>query len=382
MCPWLRHTDADLCGSIPRPSRARHLIYHRVCCARVKRTEVRSILVFELSRAELTGSRREYMAQVLITGANGFVGRHMCRELTARGHVVTAAVRTAVGEIGGAARTLVVGNIGALTDWEAVVRGIDHVVHCAALAHQPGGLELRAAEYLDVNALGTETLARACVRGGVRRFVFLSTVKVLCEETPAEPCTARSSAQPVGIYAISKWEGEELLRRVARDSDLRYSIVRPPLIYGPGVGANFLRLMSWVDRGIPLPFARIANRRSLVSVENLCDLIGRIIDTHTEKSDEGLLVSDGNDLSTPELVRSIAEAMHRRPKLFPVPTGLLMAAARLCGKGEEASRLCGSLSVDISDTRAQFGWSPPVNVRDAIQHTVDWYLASGARVRK
>ncbi len=211
-------------------------------------------------------------------------------------------------------------------------------------------------EFRHVNVAATETLAVQAAAAGVRRFVFVSSVKVNGERTtwPGAPFGESDPAAPEDAYAMSKWEAEQALARIAEQMHLETVIVRPPLVYGPGVKANFLRLLRAVDRGVPLPFGSIDNRRSLVSLDNLVDLL---IHCATAPAAAGgtFFVSDGDDLSMPELVRQIAHAMGRRPRLINVPPTLLSAAARLVGKGDVFDRLGGSLHVDISETRKRLG---------------------------
>ena len=206
---------------------------------------------------------------------------------------------------------------------------------------------------------------------------LLSTLKVIGEDTPEVPFTPESTCRPVGIYANSKYQGEQCLREVAAATPMRYSVIRPPLVYGPGVRANFLRLMRWVDRGYPLPFGAVRNRRSLIGVGNLCSLVQQVIAVRGTQSEDVLLASDGDDMSTPGLIRQLAAGMQRTPRLLPVPMKVLRWCGRLMGRSEEFARLCGSLSVDITLTCRLLDWKPPVSVNDAIAETVEWYRVRG-----
>jgi nucleoside-diphosphate-sugar epimerase len=307
---------------------------------------------------------------VLVTGATGFVGRTLCRVLTDSGYRVRAAVRR-TGQLAINLEQVTVGDIGSSTDWTEALRGVDAVVHAAARAHimnpKPSDFDL----YYETNARGTAHLGESAAAAGVRRFIYVSSIKVNGEERAADAYRASDPAHPQDPYGKSKWEGEQAL--LAYAGAMQVAIVRPPLVYGPGVRANFLRLMRWVDKQYPLPLAAIRNRRSLVSVWNLCDLLVHLLRCPLSDN-RPWLVSDGHDLSTPELIRGIALAMGRRPRLLPVPAPMLRLAGSLMGKGAEISRLLGSLAVDISDTREILGWSPCVSVEEALRRTVQWYL--------
>lgn len=307
---------------------------------------------------------------VLVTGASGFVGRTLCRVLMDSGFRVRAAVRRSGGVPDGIEQ-VAIGDIGSATDWTEALRGVDAVVHAAARAHimnaQPSDFDL----YYETNARGTARLAEAAASAGVRRFVYVSSIKVNGEERPVGAYRPTDTPNPQDPYGKSKWEGEQAL--LAAAGSMQAAIVRPPLVYGPGVRANFLRLMRWVDKEYPLPLASIQNRRSLVSVWNLCDLLVHLIQCPLADN-QAWLVSDGEDLSTPELIRKIAAAMGRQPRLLPVPVALLQLAGTLAGKGAEISRLRGSLAVDIAATRERLGWSPRVSMHDALVRTVQWYL--------
>lgn len=313
--------------------------------------------------------------RVLVTGATGFVGHTLCRTLTESGYLVRAAVRrTSAGAFG---EQVLVGDIGRSTDWTEALRDVDAVVHAAARAHIMNARPSDMDAYFETNARGTAHLAQAAASAGVQRFVYLSSIKVNGEERPQGAYCATDTPNPRDPYGKSKWEGEQALL-AARDS-MQVAIVRPPLVYGPGVRANFLRLMRWVDKEYPLPLAAVDNRRSLVSVWNLCDLIVHLLRCPLPGS-QAWLVSDGEDLSTPALIRRIAAAMGRRTRLVPIPVGMLRLAGALLGKGAEVSRLQGSLAVDISATRRDLGWSPPLPIDEALGRTVQWYL-SEARAR-
>lgn len=313
--------------------------------------------------------------RILVTGATGFVGHVLCDVLERSGYRVRAALRRDGSIAGDAVETVVVGDIGRDTDWRATLNGVECIIHVAGRAHV---LHDKCADshrlYMETNALGTRRLAEAAARADVRRFVFLSSVKVNGEETPGHAYTSSDEPHPQDTYAVSKWAGEQAVLEVAATTGIEAAVVRSPLVYGPGVRANFLRLMQWVDRQWPLPLAAIDNRRSLVSVWNLCDLLMHLLESPAA-SGRIWMVSDGEDLSTPELIRRIARSMQREARLLAVPAGLLRFGAGLSGRKAEIARLCGSLVVDIAQTRNQLGWTPPVTMQDALARTVAWYLS-------
>lgn len=311
--------------------------------------------------------------RVLVTGATGFVGTVLCEVLAAAGYRVRAAVRTQRQLPASIHECAVIGDIGPNTDWSAALDEVDWVAHLAARVHVMHDAAENANLYLDTNAQGTARLATAAVKAGVRRFVYLSSVKVNGEETAAQPYSNTDAPQPLDDYGISKWRAEQALQEIGSHSAVSFSIVRPTLVYGPGVRANFLRLMKWVDHQIPLPLGAVNNRRSLVNVWNLCDLVRVLLERDTASTGTWM-VSDGEDLSTQELIRRIARAMGRRARLPAIPVAAVRAVGTMLGKGAEVRRLCGSLAVDIGATRDELGWVPPVSVDEALERTVEWYL--------
>jgi nucleoside-diphosphate-sugar epimerase len=252
---------------------------------------------------------------------------------------------------------------------------VNAVVHLAARVHT---LRETAAdplaEYRRVNLDGTRRLAAAAARQGVSRLVFVSTSKVNGEAS-ARPFTESDSPRPEDAYARSKWEAEQALARIGQETGLGYVILRPPLVYGPGVGANFGRLMRWVARGVPLPLGAVDNRRSLLYLGNLVDAIRVCLD-HPAAGGRTYLLSDGEDVSTPELVRRIAAALGVAPRLFSVPVPLLRLAASTIGQRQEIERLVGSLQVDSARIRRELGWSAPATMREALAETARWFRTS------
>lgn len=316
------------------------------------------------------------MTTVLVTGATGFVGSALCETLLQSGYTVRVALRSDRAVAPAVAEKAVVGLIDATTDWDAALQGVDSVLHLAARAHVLQDSPAQEALYFDTNERGTQCLAQAAKRLGVRRLVYLSSVKVNGEGAVDRAYSSQDIPSPQDAYGMSKWLGEQALVETARGTDMEAVIVRSPLVYGPGVRANFLRLLRWIDKGRPLPLGAVNNRRSLVYVRNLCDLLVRLL-THPAAAGRTWMVSDGEDLSTPQLLRCIAAAMNRRVRLLPVPVSLLRVCGRVLGRGAEVERLCGSLTVDSAQTRRELQWSPTVSVTEALALTVDWYLSEG-----
>jgi nucleoside-diphosphate-sugar epimerase len=315
------------------------------------------------------------MTRVLVTGATGFVGRAVCRALAAAGCAVVAAVRDKNAEIAPGVTTRIVSDIGT-TEWVPHLEGVDAVMHLAARVHRPNETDTAAlVESRRVNRDGTLRLAEAAGAAGVRRFVFASSIKVNGETTDHRPpFTEDDPPQPRDAYAVSKWEAEQSLRAIAAHTGLEAVIVRPPLVYGEGVKANFLALLKICRLAPPLPFAGVDNRRSLIYVGNLADAMARCV-VHPAAAGQVFLVRDGEDVSTPELMRRIAAALGRPARLFAVPTALLKAMARLAGRGDMAARLLDTLAVDDRKIRRELGWSPPFAMAEGLARTASWFLS-------
>jgi UDP-glucose 4-epimerase len=251
--------------------------------------------------------------------------------------------------------------------------GIDCVVHLAARVHVMKPTANDRIEFERTNVLGTERLARAAAESGVKCFVYLSSIKVNGETSGRGAFRAADSPQPQDDYARSKLEAERRLSAIEASSGMSVAVVRSPLVYGPGVRANFLRLLSLAHSGVPIPLASISNARSMVSVWNLCDFICALL--RSERSMSGVfMVADGEDVSTAELIRRLAQLMRRPARLFGMPAGALRALAAIAGRSAELNRLLGSLKVDISETRVRLGWSPPVTLQTGLERTVQWYI--------
>jgi nucleoside-diphosphate-sugar epimerase len=303
--------------------------------------------------------------RVLVTGATGFVGRALIPMLMQAGHEVVAAARRPAVVSGLAVR--VVGEVGPDTDWSEALEGCDAVVHLAARVHvmqADAGADIAA--FRSVNVAGTARLARQAALAGVSRLVFVSTVKVHGECSPGHALTERDAPHPKEPYAVSKAEAEEALREVMAQTSLEVVILRPPLVYGPGVGANFAALLHAVKSGWPLPFGAIRNRRSLVYVGNLCDAILRCV-LHPAAVGRTFLVDDGVPVSTPELIRALAAACGRRPRLIAIPPAWLQVAGTVFGRRQAVDRLLGDLEVDSGLFREVCGWAPPFDLGAALR---------------
>ena len=318
--------------------------------------------------------------KALVTGASGFVGRALCSHLVAHGLDVVGTVRNLPGTPVSGVSYRIVAEMSASTDWSDVLTGVQAVIHCAARVHvMRDHVQDPLMEFRHVNTLGTETLARAAARCGVKRLVFLSSIKVNGESaSPDMPFDQISPAKPQDPYAISKWEAEQALTRVAAETGLEVAVLRCPLVYGPGVKGNFLRLLQAVDRGIPLPFALARNRRSLIYLDNLTGAIATCL-AHPAAAGKTYLVSDGEDVSTAELIDRIARALGNPSRLWPCPLGLMKLVGMMTGKSDEVARLLGSLCVDSSRIRNELGWAPSYTLAQGLAETVRWFRRRGDR---
>lgn len=321
--------------------------------------------------------------RVVVTGANGFIGRGVIKGLQEQGIAVRGTVRVRNGGAGlsETADFVPVGDLGPETNWEEVLHNVTAVIHLAGLAHvlTETSPDLLAA-YRLVNVTGTERLARTAARLGVKRFIYLSSIGVNGKASGIMPSgiipsTEDDQPAPHNAYARSKWEAEQLLHEIGRATGMEIVIIRPPLVYGPGVKANFLALMRLVDRGVLLPFGMVDNLRSFLGLDNLVDFL-RLCLEHPRAAGQTFLVADGEDISTPDLVRMLAAAMGKHARLLPVPPRLLWLAGRLSGRSETLDKVCGSLRLDISKARQELGWKPVVGLSEGIERTVHWYRQS------
>ena len=307
--------------------------------------------------------------KVLVTGASGFIGKSLCEELVRQTKLVVMALRAGNLKFRGV-ESQVVGDINAQTNWQAALQGTEVVIHLAARVHVMNDNTVDSiAEFRKVNVDGTLNLAQQAAKAGVKRFIFISSIKVNGEHTESgKPFKEVVAANPQDAYGISKHEAEQGLLLIAQQTGMEVVIIRPPLVYGAGVKANFASMMMAVRRGIPLPLGAIHNKRSFVYVGNLVSLIMCCID-HPAAANQIFLVSDGQDLSTTELLQGCAKALDIKSRLLPIPQKLVEACAILLGKRALAQRLCGNLQVDISKTRELLGWEPPFSVSDGLKAT-------------
>lgn len=310
-----------------------------------------------------------------VTGASGFVGRALVMQIAETKNSCTSAYRgSPPSGLPPQVRSVTVGDLSRETDWSSFLQGLDVVLHAAARVHvlnDRSGDPL--SEYRRVNVEGTLALARQAAAAGVKRFVFLSTIKVNGEETASEQAfRASDKPKPSDPYALSKLEAETGLVELGARQGMEVAIIRPPLVYGPGVKANFLSMMRWVDRGVPLPLGAVNNRRTLVALPNLIDLV-LLCTHHPEAAGKVILAGDAEDLSTADLLGRLYAIMGRPNRLISVPPGLLSALAGTVGKGDIARRLCGSLCVDMDETCRLLGWTPPASVDEGLRLTVEYY---------
>ena len=323
---------------------------------------------------------------ILVTGGTGFVGRRLVDYLLQREYEIRLASRKSSSSIPNNIEVFLIKDISNDTEWYEGLQNINTVIHTAARVHIMNDSELDPlAEFRKVNVEGTLNLARQAVEAGVKRFVFVSSIKVNGEMTGGfdETCphpiplpegvksvfTENDSFIPDDPYGLSKYEAEQGLLNLAKETDMDVVIIRPPLVYGPGVKANFASMMKWVNKGVPLPFGAIHNQRSLVALENLVSFIIHCID-HPKAANEVFLISDGEDVSTSELLRKVAKAFGKKPRLIPVPVCLMTTVAKLLGKGDVAARLFGSLQVDSSKARELLGWKPVTTMDEQLSKIV------------
>jgi nucleoside-diphosphate-sugar epimerase len=312
----------------------------------------------------------------LITGASGFVGRPLCAELLARGYAVRAAVRNAAIAPENIAVS-VVGEIDGETRWAGALNGIDVVIHLAARVHvMHENADDPLAEFRRVNTEGTEHLARSAAANGVRRLVYVSSIKVNGEETSdGYSYSEKDIPAPLDPYGSSKWEAEQLLQRTAQETGMEIVIVRPPLVYGAGVKGNFVQMMRVLAHGLPLPLASVRNKRDLVYAGNLVDAL-IVCATHPAAAGSTYLVSDGEPVSTPELLERLAQALGVTAHTFRFSPALLKLAGRLVGRSAQIERLLGSLQVDSGKIRRELNWTPPYSLQQGLQATAVWYRNS------
>ena len=319
----------------------------------------------------------EGKSRLLVTGANGFVGRTLCSTLIEHGYVVRGASRRNDVILNSKISHVTVGEINSQTDWSAALAGVDVVIHLAARVHVMKETSVNPLdEFRSTNVHGTEHLARSAAASGVKRLVFVSSIKVNGEETIAgHSYTELDAPSPQDPYGVSKWEAEQALHRVAQETGMEVVIVRPPLVYGAGVKGNFVQMLNVLANGIPLPLASVSNLRSLVYLGNFVDAL-LICATHTAAAGQTYLVSDGEDISTPDMLRQLSAAMGHPAHLLPCPPVLLKLAGRLLGRSDQIERLLGWLQVDSSKIRRELAWQPPYSLQQGLQATAEWYRDS------
>lgn len=314
--------------------------------------------------------------RLLVTGSSGFVGRKLCARMLADGWQVRGTVRSVeqATDLPSKVEVVQIESLAPDTDWSKTLTSMDVVVHLAARAHvmQETNADPLSA-FRQVNVAGTERLAKMAADAGVRRFVFLSSIGVNGNVTHGRPFTEEDEPNPYSLYALSKLEAEQCLSRIASESKMEVVIIRSPLVYGPNNPGNFLRLLCLVAKGLPLPLGGLHNQRSMIYVGNLVDAIITCVD-HPKAAGETFLVSDGEDISTSELIRKIAKAMGKKPMLLSLPPALLNMMGKIFGKSAELERLTGSLCVESLKIRKVLDWNPSFTMSEGIRQTVKWFM--------
>jgi len=309
---------------------------------------------------------------ILVTGAGGFIGRELCCVLLQAGLRVRGVTRQA-GALPPGTEEVQVGEIGPGTEWQEALAGVTCVIHLAARVHVMRETTTDpAVEFHRVNTAGTERLAHQAAAAGVQRLVYASSIKVNGERTTDRPFGEADAPAQRDAYAVSKWAGEQALHRIATDTKLETVVIRPPLVYGPGVGGNFLRLMNLIQSGLLLPLGSVRNQRSLVYLGNLVDALA-LCARHPAASGRTFLISDGEDISTPELIRRLAQEIGKPSRLLPFPPALLRLGGIISGKRGEIGRLLDTLQVDSTPIRHELGWTPPYTVEQGLAETARWF---------
>jgi len=312
---------------------------------------------------------------VLVTGASGFIGNRVLSAAMEHGLSVRAAIRSpeAAARLPKGTDYRVVGDLGPETNWSPALDTVGVVIHLAGRAHKlnEAGAEKRSL-FIQVNTQGTLRLASEAASAGVKRFVFVSSIGVNGNVTTGQPFSETDTPRPVSAYAISKWEAEQGLRRLEKETGIEIVVVRPPLVYGPDAPGNFERLVRLIQRGIPLPLRSVENQRSFIAVENLVDLLVHC-GVHPAAAGETFLVADGEDLSTPQMIQLLAAGLGRAPRLWPFPVEMLRRGAGLLGKAALCDSLCSSLQVDAGKARTLLGWRPRVSTAEGLARTAHWY---------
>ncbi len=309
---------------------------------------------------------------ILITGATGFLGRNLVNSIVKTGQEIRACSRLQNDSLFDFCQVYPIGDISENTNWNEALQDIELVIHCAARAHIMNDTSLDPlAEFRKVNTAGTLNLARQAAESGVRRFIFMSSIKVNGELTEGTPFSPEDSFKPTDPYGLSKYEAEQGLLALAKETGMEIVIIRPTLVYGSGVKGNFANLLKWMKKGVPLPFGAIHNQRSFIALDNLVSFIIHCID-HPKAANEIFLISDGKDVSTTELLEKVVTAFGKRPFLIPVPVSLMRFAANTLGKESVANRLLGSLQVNSSKAYKLLGWTPVVSMDEQLKKMAKW----------
>ncbi len=322
------------------------------------------------------------MSRILVTGGSGFIGQSLCPVLLNAGHKVRITKRTLpIDHKTHDVECIAVGDIDQHTDWTWALEDVDAVVHLAGRAHVMRETETDSlAAYRHVNVDGTKRLAEQAAAQGIKRFIFISSIKVNGERTTDSPYSETDTPAPEDVYGQTKWEAEQSLTAIAEQTGLELVIIRPPLVYGPGVKGNLLTLLKVCHNGIPLPLASIKNSRSFIFVENLADAVSKCL-THEKAAGETFLIRDGEDLATPALVRQIADSLKVQARLLPVPPALLRALGAVIGRSGTASKLLDSLQVDDRKIRSLLGWTPPHSMVEGLDRTATWFSSSRSETK-
>lgn len=319
------------------------------------------------------------MSRIFVSGANGFVGRHVCRDLVEAGHVVTAGVRRP-GAAPDGTREFIVGDLGSLTDWTDGLANQDYVIHLAARVHvMSESSSDPLAAFTEANTAGTIRLAQQAILAGVQRFVFVSSIKAQ-GESRSLAYSAADDTHPTDDYGVSKRLAENGLRDLEAGFPLGVVVLRPPLIYGDGVGGNLLRLMNIIDRGVPLPLSSVKNERAMISVHNFVRILEHAIDPHCGAG-QAILVSDSETLSTAQVVRELAAGLGRSPRLLPFPPRMMVLAGRLFGRMDEIDRLIGDLKIVSNVSQLAPRYAEKINARDALRDTARAFATAKQRAR-
>lgn len=319
-------------------------------------------------------------ATVLVTGATGFVGHFLCERLLSEDFAVRGTIleSESTSYLVNGVEPVKVEPLGAETPWSHALEGINTIIHLAARVHimdDPSADPMT--EFRKANVDGTARLAREAAKASVKRLVFVSSIKVNGEECTT-PYMSDSTPNPSDPYGTSKWEAEQILRKIENETGLEVVIIRPTLVYGPGVKANFLNMIKTINRGIPLPLASIKNKRSLIFIGNLVDALSTCA-VHPDAAGKTYLVSDGENVSTPELIRQTASALGVPVRLFALPVSIMKLAGKLTGKSGAVKRLTGSLTVDISSIGQELGWKPPFTMEEGLRLTAEWFKTTRSK---